>query len=580
MPQRAPAPDPPEPVQPPEARPSPAEPPTARAALDDARRVEREHRLLMASRFPHFARGWLAVTALWILMLLVESEITGPSVVLLLGLQLATAVGVRLLQRRDPAAPWIPASTVAAVAAFGLYWLAFFILHGGTALLVETLLMAMCAAAGMIFAFGWRSELVLVLVTLGPALLAGSWLQHFMRPIESAGALTLGAVACLGFAEISFRRIRQLLVHRMAEERALGELRASEERFRLAFARTSVGMSITDVAGRPVQLNQAICAMLGYRHDELVRLSIADVTHPDDMALTREQRQRLVDGAADSVDFEKRFLRKDGGVVWGYVTVSLARNDDGTPRHFVALVQDITQRREAMEALRASEEKLRRLALGQAAIREEERKRLGFDLHDDVCQELVGIGILIESARRRLGADAAGNEDLGRGVRYLNEVVEYLRKLAHDLRPLTLRDLGLEASLRSLADGLSSTSTEVRALFPSPIPRLAEEIEVAVYRVAQEAMSNAIRHGKASRVDVTLSTRDGRLRLDVRDDGLGFDIRDGRGNLGLVSMEERALALGGQLEMRSHPGKGTTVVLDCPLAPCARPRVATSGVGS
>src|SRR6185436_5490847 len=139
----------------------------------------------------------------------------------------------------------------------------------------------------------------------------------------------------------------------------------------------------------------------------------------------------------------------------------------------VGQIQDVTERHQAEDALRESladlrrsEEKLRLLARRQVRIREEERKRLGFDLHDDVCQELVGVGILVESLRRKLAPMPAEHAaEFGRVVGYLSEVVEHLRLLARELRPMLLRDLGLGGSLRSLADGMTSATLHVTAEF-------------------------------------------------------------------------------------------------------------------
>ena len=157
--------------------------------------------------------------------------------------------------------------------------------------------------------------------------------------------------------------------------------------------------------------------------------------------------------------------------------------------------------------------------------------------------------------------------DLQRVARHLNEVVEHLRILARELRPMLLHDLGLEDALRSLATGLATPDMNVHASFPSCIPRLDEAAEVAVYRVAQEALTNAVRHSRARSITLTLAADDRTLTLEVRDDGCGFRTGDGRNRaLGLVSMEERAVALGGHLEMRSVPGEGTAIRLVCPIA--------------
>jgi two-component system NarL family sensor kinase len=249
-------------------------------------------------------------------------------------------------------------------------------------------------------------------------------------------------------------------------------------------------------------------------------------------------------------------------------------DEDGEAVEVQSVGFDVTERRAAADALRASleelrqsEEKLRRLAQRQVAVREEERKRLGFDLHDGVCQELIGIGILVESARRRAASgEARCSEELGRASGYLSEVVEHLRLLAGELRPMLLHDLGLEESLRSLALGLASPATSIVTVFPTPIPRLDEAAEVTVYRIAQEALTNALRHARARMVRLGLVANGSRLRLEIRDDGCGFDPGRRRTTaLGLLSMEERALALGGRLAVTSVPGEGTAVILDCPL---------------
>jgi len=107
----------------------------------------------------------------------------------------------------------------------------------------------------------------------------------------------------------------------------------------------------------------------------------------------------------------------------------------------------------------------------------------------------------------------------------------------------------------------------VVAVFPTSIPRLREELEIGVYRIAQEALTNAVRHSGAQAIQLTLAADDGTLRLEIADDGCGFapDARRGTEALGLVGMEERALALGGRLDLRSAPGEGTRIRLECPL---------------
>ena len=227
-----------------------------------------------------------------------------------------------------------------------------------------------------------------------------------------------------------------------------------------------------------------------------------------------------------------------------------------------------TALRMSVEELRCRQLDLRRLAQRQAKIREEERKRVSFDLHDDVCQDLVGVSILLESLRGRLAPlppePAAQFERIGQ---CLAGVIDHMRVLARDLRPVLLQDLGLEESLRSLAKGVESPRTAMRIECPTPIPPLDEDTEIGLYRIAQEALANAQRHANAREVVVTLTVEADTLRLEVRDDGCGFVPEEQRrsGGLGLLSIEERALALGGRLSVASRPGAGTTICLEYPL---------------
>ena len=193
------------------------------------------------------------------------------------------------------------------------------------------------------------------------------------------------------------------------------------------------------------------------------------------------------------------------------------------------------------------------LAQRQVKVREEERRRLGFDLHDDVCQELVGTGIMVESVRGRLqGIDPEASQKLARVSRHLNELGEHLRQVARELRPMLLHDLGLEDSVSSLAAGMTSAATRVTAISTTPIPRLGEDVEVAVYRIVQEAITNGSPPRRRQRDRGLLAAAEGVLRVEIRDDGRGFDVRERqRDALGLVSMEERALALSGKLQVKS-----------------------------
>jgi signal transduction histidine kinase len=200
-----------------------------------------------------------------------------------------------------------------------------------------------------------------------------------------------------------------------------------------------------------------------------------------------------------------------------------------------------------------------------------ERNRLALELHDVVSQKLFGVVLAAESAGTLLARDAgAAREQVDRVGVLAREALEELRGLILELRPADLARDGLCGTLRKHVDVL-------RRLHGTPIELETDDALSAgdgdrdreVLRIAQEALHNALRHAGASRVDVSLRGADGSLRLEVADDGAGFDPDDPElraRRLGLTSMEERAARLGGRLEISSSPGAGTSVVLEVPRA--------------
>ncbi len=365
---------------------------------------------------------------------------------------------------------------------------------------------------------------------------------------------------------IGFRGISRDVTKRWEAEAALRE---SEARYRGLVESQEALIFRADLQGNLTFLNEACRRKYGVGSDAAERLSFLTFVHPDDVPQARAALQTVARGG--------RYRRASRGRTpdgWRWLECEVCAITDitGVGIELQGVGHDITERRAADEALQSSlaalrerEEQLRLMSVRQVATREEERKRLGFDLHDGVCQELVGIGILIESARRR-GVSEAAASTLEAAQDYLRQVGEHLRLLARDLRPLQLSDLGLGQCLRELAAGMTTKTTHVTVGLPIEVPRLAEETEVAVYRVAQEALANAVRHAGAHAVVLTLNAANGTLRLEVRDDGRGFDRKALPSTaLGLIAMEERASALGGRLHIRSEPGAGTTISLECPL---------------
>lgn len=198
---------------------------------------------------------------------------------------------------------------------------------------------------------------------------------------------------------------------------------------------------------------------------------------------------------------------------------------------------------------------------------ESEIQRIAHDVHDEAGQLLVAARLALSDACR--GAGPPQRIRLGKVGAILDRAEGELRRISHELRPLVLDDLGLVPALQLLAEGVAGRSrleVEVESTLKG---RPERRVEIALYRIVQEALTNAARHARARRVWIRLSREGQRLRCLIRDDGVGFDSRAARrlrrrGGLGLLGMRERLNALGGRIQIRSGPGRGTELVVTIP----------------
>ena len=263
----------------------------------------------------------------------------------------------------------------------------------------------------------------------------------------------------------------------------------------------------------------------------------------------------VVVGEADGIP-----LRHRGEVVGALVVTPRAGESALSSRDLDLLAVVGDQVAPAIAALRLSE----RLQHSRAALvtaREEERRRLRRDLHDGVGAALAGVRLQVETARD-LVADPVAGGLLGSAAGGVATAVDDLRAITDDLRPAALDDLGLAAGLRGLADRMATpgTAVVVAAELPGPLPAA---VEVACYRIAAEALANAVRHAGARRVSLRVSATPDLLTLCVEDDGTGLPAQPRRDGLGLDSMRQRAEEIGGRLALTST-GSGTLVHAELP----------------
>jgi len=219
---------------------------------------------------------------------------------------------------------------------------------------------------------------------------------------------------------------------------------------------------------------------------------------------------------------------------------------------------------EAFDAMLDRLETERRESARRAlSAQEGERLRVARELHDEVGQTLTAVALRAERA-------AAGSPDGDRAydeiAATLQQSLDEVRRIARELRPEALDDLGLVNALIALCSRVERQGElRIEHDLPGHLPPLGPEADLVVYRIAQEALTNALRHARASRVDVTLAARGERVVLTVRDDGRGLPDPLGP-TVGLAGMRERALLVDAELDVRSEPGAGVTVTLAVPVA--------------
>ncbi len=310
------------------------------------------------------------------------------------------------------------------------------------------------------------------------------------------------------------------------------------------------GYSRADVVGRP--------------HSMLCRLADAADGHP-----ARELERARALGFSET---EAVRVRRDGSEFRASVSTSAILDDAGTLRGFAQVTRDLTERRVADQALRHLSQRL-------LVAQEDERRRIARELHDEVGQVLTSVKLSLQWLRRDCGP-AASVGRLDDSLANVDRAIAGVRDLALRLRPALLDELGLVSALRWYVDRFARSSQLQFELHLEPLDeRLPLEVEVGCFRIAQEALTNVLRHAQARRVTVALERRPGELELRVRDDGRGFDraavqARAARGECaGLSGMRERVGLLDGALALESETGRGSLVRACFPLGaatPAAR----------
>ncbi len=310
----------------------------------------------------------------------------------------------------------------------------------------------------------------------------------------------------------------------------------------------------------------------------------ADHLHPEDREWATSFHARALDQARDHA-FEFRMIAAGGQVVWLRDVVRVIAQD-GTARECVGVMFNVTSRREAEEDLRRSQQQLSDLSAHVEWAREEERRTISREIHDELGQALTALKMDLSLLSSRVGEGGSGitADALGERLRGMSELtedtIERVRRLARELRPGVLDDLGLEAAIEWQAQDFEARSGIVcRVHSRLGDEKLPRPLATAFFRTFQESLTNVARHAHARHVEVQLHREGSRLTLEISDDGRGIseEAVGGAKSLGLVGMRERARRLGGHFAIAGAVGRGTTVTLSVPWPDDGPPAEPPSG---
>ncbi|HTO73200.1 MAG TPA: ATP-binding protein [Gemmatimonadales bacterium] len=288
-----------------------------------------------------------------------------------------------------------------------------------------------------------------------------------------------------------------------------------------------------------------------------------------DIAAGRRGWRALFDAGHTHSETNER--RLDGSTMWVEGDYMCFYDSAGRITGHFGIQRDVTERKLAAVELEESRAELRALAARIQATREEERSRIAREIHDELGQALTALKLdlaWLENQQHRTATTSGGFNIGGVSITArIDETMEIVRRIASELRPSVLDQLGLEAAIEWLAQESSRRTGIAVALRVEDLPPLPEQVASHAFRIIQEALTNVTRHSSASRVDVTVRHVGSNLILGVEDNGIGImpQSLSGLRSLGLVGMRERAVACGGTLMVRGEPGKGTAIVVTIPV---------------
>jgi PAS domain S-box-containing protein len=345
-------------------------------------------------------------------------------------------------------------------------------------------------------------------------------------------------------------------------KRAEEALRQSHDELQAIYDKLLDGLLVADMETQKfLRANSSMCRMLGYSEQELLQLSVKDIHPPKDLEDVLKMFKTHIEHAG-SYHNEVPFMRKDGSVFFAEVRDSHVLYN-GRPC-LLGFMRDITERKRAREALQQEHRALRHLLQSS----DHERQVISYDIHDGLAQYIAGAILQFQTyTHLQVSNPAQAAKCFDTGMTLLQKGHSESRRLISGVRPPILDESGITAAIAHMVHD-HSFDQGPRIEFRSRVKfgRLAPILENAIYRIIQEGVSNACRHSESDKVRISLMQQDAKLKIEIRDWGVGFRLDEvGGERFGLEGIRQRARLLGGQVDIESVLNKGTRITVELPL---------------
>lgn len=354
------------------------------------------------------------------------------------------------------------------------------------------------------------------------------------------------------------RVIRYSIERKRIEE----STKKAQKRFQTVFEKAPLGIALINLrTGKYYDVNPKYAAIVNKSVEELLSINPSDIIHPDDLSSYQDDIERIVNQQLHDSKIVTKILRSDMSIIWIEMSIVLFETVGDLEVCYLCMIEDIMERKRLIE-------NLRHLTTYLQDVREEERTRIGREIHDVLGGTLTVLKMDLDWLSKKINTEPM-HERIMSLYQLTGEAIETARRVSVNLRPNVLDNLGLYGAIEWLIHEFEQR-TNIRCSLESTISNLScinKHHETCIFRIIQETFINIIRHSKATRVDVGLFENEDGLAITIKDNGIGITESQmlNPGSFGIIGMNERMQQLGGRLEIYGSPSEGSVVTLRIPL---------------